>query len=348
MISKDINDNKLQNKLINHPLQSFEWGKFREKTGLKVIRRCLYKNGEPIFAYQLTIHPIPRIGWNIGYLPKGNFTNQELLEDLKIIGKRENCIFIQIEPNIIRGKNKEEEEFEILLKENSKLTLSAHPLFTKFSFILDIVPGEDELLKKMHSKTRYNINLSQRKGVAITEEISDDAFKKYLKLMDDTTTRQSFYSHTREYHQTQWNILKNQDKEVDALRSHLFIAWYTDDNKNKIPLVAWILFKFKNTLYYPYGASSSMHRETMASNLIMWEAILFGKKNGCINFDMWGALGPTPNTEDPWYGFHKFKEGYGGELVEYIGSYDFILNDIFYKLYKLVDKIRWFILKIKK
>ena len=113
-------------------------------------------------------------------------------------------------------------------------------------------------------------------------------------------------------------------------------------------LVAWILFVFKDSLYYPYGASSSEHRETMASTLMMWEAIKFGKKLGLKKFDMWGALGPDPDQLDPWYGFHRFKQGFRPEPIEFIGSYDLILNSPLYFLYKISDKVRWILLRIKK
>jgi lipid II:glycine glycyltransferase (peptidoglycan interpeptide bridge formation enzyme) len=61
---------------------------------------------------------------------------------------------------------------------------------------------------------------------------------------------------------------------------------------------------------------------------------------------MWG-ISPNPDSKDPWYGFHKFKEGYGGQHVEFIGSYDFLINKNLYQMYKLVNKIRWFLLKFK-
>ena len=80
---------------------------------------------------------------------------------------------------------------------------------------------------------------------------------------------------------------------------------------------------------------------------MMWEAIRFGKTLGLKKFDMWGALGPNPNVKDPWYGFHRFKEGYGARLIEYVGSYDFVINNNLYFVYKILDKIRWFILRFR-
>ena len=308
-----------------HPLQAKEWGDFREKTGVKVVR---------IDNLQLTIHPIPHTKYTVGYLPKGPLPTKKILSELKELGKKENCILIQLEPNI---ENKEGSNSEL-----KKLGLipAAHPLFTNYTFILDLTKSEEELLRNMHPKTRYNIRVAEKKGVKIIEDNSDKAFEQYLKLTKETTTRQNFYAHGERYHRLMWDTLKIQGN--NRLTAHLFTATY----ENKV-LVAWILFVLGDSLYYPYGSSSNEHREVMASNLMMWEAIKFGKKLGLKKFDMWGAMGPNPDTKDPWYGFHRFKEGYGGKLTEYVGSFDFVINQKMYLVYKLLNKLRWAILRLK-
>lgn len=312
-----------------HPLQSLEWGKFREKTGIKVVR---------INNLQLTIHSLPHTKYTIGYFPKGPDIDKKMLDTLLEIGKKENCIFIQLEPNVKKIDNK-----KYKLK---NLFPSSRPLFTKYTFILDLTKPEDELLKNMNSKTRYNTKLAEKKGVKIIEDNSDKAFEEYLRLTKETTQRQNFYAHSEKYHRLMWETLRQaQGKPInfDKLSAHLLKATYNNET-----LVTWIVFILGDTLYYPYGASSTKHREVMASNLMMWETIKFGKKIGLKNFDMWGALGPNPDSNDPWYGFHRFKEGYGPDLVEFIGSYDLIINPFMYHIYKTADKIRWALLRIKK
>jgi len=322
----------IKNGLAKHPLQSYEWGQFREKTGIKVIREN---------SIQLTIHKIPKTPWTIGYFPKGDLPDKKMLETLRNIGKREKCIFIQIEPNIKKISNL---KFQI---SNLGLKPSAHPLFTKYTFQLDLTKSEEELLANMHPKTRYNIRVAQKHGVQVIEDNSDKAFKEYLRLTQETTKRQAFYAHTQRYHELMWQTLKRETKNkkltTDELTAHLLLAKY----KNKT-LAAWVLFIFKDTLYYPYGASSTENKETMASNLIMWEAIKYGKKLGLKKFDMWGALGNEPDKNNPWFGFHRFKQGYGPELVEFIGSYDLVINPVIYQIYKLADKVRWTVLKLKR
>ncbi len=105
---------------INHPLQSLEWGEFKKKTGAKTVKTP---------NFQLTIHKIPHVPWNAGYLPKGPMPDKKTVEDLKKIGKKENCIFIQLEPAVVtNGKLK------IKIK-NLGLKPAAHPLFTKYTFV---------------------------------------------------------------------------------------------------------------------------------------------------------------------------------------------------------------------
>lgn len=314
------------NAVVTHPLQSFEWGEFREKTGLEVIRLGLFDGKTLNAGFQITLHPIPKLNYKIGYLPKCILPNLQVLQALKEVGKLNNCLFIKIEPNAKAGK-------DILLKNGC---IYGRPLFTKYTFQLDLTQSEEILLAKMKPKTRYNLRLAQRKGVTITNNDSNASFEDYLKLTMETTKRQKFYAHDEKYHRNLFQVLK------PTGMVHLLQACY----QNRV-LVSWMVFNFNKVLYYPYGASTREDRKVMASNLMMWEAIRFGKKLGCQTFDLWGSLGPNPNPADPWYGFHRFKEGYSPKLIEFIGTYDLVINYKLYKLYNLIDSLRWQWLKLK-
>jgi len=251
-----------------------------------------------------------------------------MTKELTKYAQQKKALYIQLEPDIPISNN--------LQMKAGDLIRSHHPLFTKYTFVLDLTKSEEELLKAMHSKTRYNIKVAQKHGVTIGENTSDQAFHSYLSLSEETTQRQGFYAHNRTYHQTMWNVMKTNGI------AKLFTASYN----NEI-LTAWIIFCFNDTIYYPYGASSRNHREVMAQNLMLWELIRWGKAKGYKKFDLWGAMGPNPDTNDPWYGFHRFKEGYHPELVEFVGSYDLVTNPLLYQLYCIGDTIRWALLKLK-
>ena len=371
------------NKLVAHPLQSWEWGEFREKTGIKIVRLGAFEGKKLTTAYQVMIHPLPYTNYSILYFPKGpapdpsagrstlrdessghstvssdrigsdsKSSGQAMLDALTKLGQQEKAIFVKMEPQVEELSGETVKKF--LLSSGCQ---PGKPLFTKYTFQIDLQKSEEELMAQMKEKTRYNVRLAQKNGVVIKEDNSPEAFETYLRLTAETTQRQKFYAHSEGYHRLMWETLKSQKSKVKSqkldqpdnkLTAHLLVASYPKPyTLNPIPLAAWIVFIFNKVLYYPYGASSSEHRELMASNLMMWEAMRFGKKMGCQTFDLWGALGPNPDPKDPWYGFHRFKEGYGGELVEFIGTYDFVLNPTLYRLYNLADNLRWKFLRFK-
>ena len=342
------------NRLATHPLQSYEWGEFRKKTGIKVIRRGFWENNKLKEIFQLTIHQIPHTKWAIGYLPKGSLPTQEVLAELHKIGKENNCIFIQLEPATPRHSGLDPESIqnkrEILKQVQDDayfkrlgLRPAAHPLFTKYTFMLDLTHSEEEILKTMHSKTRYNIRVAQKHGVEVEEDDSDKAFDTFWKLTEETTKRQGFFAHTKNYHKLHWETFPHKTTD-GGLSSHLFVGKY----KGKI-LSTLLLLVFKDTLYYPYGASSNEERNVMHSTYTMWEAIKFGKKLGLKKFDMWGAANAAdPTPDNPYYGFHRFKQGFGANLIEFVGSYDLIINPMFYEFYKIADKARALALHLKR
>jgi lipid II:glycine glycyltransferase (peptidoglycan interpeptide bridge formation enzyme) len=221
---------------------------------------------------------------------------------------------------------KEQAKVIDLLKKNS--CQKGKPFFNKSTFILDLTKSEEELLKLMHSKTRYNIKVAEKHGVEIIEDNSNTAFEKYLDLMDETTKRQGYFAHTEKYHRRMWETFK------PSGIAHLLTARY----KNEI-LATWIIFSWHKYIYYPYGASSTNYREVMAPTKMMWEAIKFGKNLGAEKFDLWGA--------DEGTGYAKFKQNFGPELVEMIGTWDLVTNKKIYQLYRVAEEIRWKLLKTK-
>lgn len=318
-------------KLARHPLQSWSWGEFRKKTGIGLTRIGFGdKKVEEVF--QITWHKIPHTGLCIGYCPKSVVPNKEEVVAIEKIAKKRGAIFVKFEPNEKVGPVAEK---NIAQLEKYFNWVKGKSLFTKYTFQLDISKSEEELLKNMHQKTRYNLRLAEKRGVEIIEDNSTQGFEDYWRLMEETTKRQGFFAHGKEYHRKMWQTT------TEAGMGHLFKAVYQGET-----LTTWMVFILNDTIYYPYGASSNEHREVMASNLMMWEVIRYGKKQGCKLFDMWGSLGPEPDIHDPWYGFHKFKQGYGAELVEFLGSFDLVVRPMLYQAYGLTDKLRWVGLKL--
>lgn len=298
-------------KIATHPLQTSFWEEFRREWGNEVLET---KYGI------LTLHKIPYTKFKIAMFEKGSTPTKTMLTDLKKIGHENNLIFIKLEPNCLKSD-------KLVKLMQSEGATQGRRLFTPTTFWIDLTPSEENLMKGFSSKTRYNIRLAERKGVTVKEDNSDKAFDKYLDLTRETIRRQGFYAHSEKYHRLMWNILKK------AGIAHLLTATY-----NKEIITTWIVFAWKKFLYYPYGASTEKYKEVMANNLMMWEAIKFGKKLGLTTFDLWGR--------EEGKGFTKFKEGYNPKVIEFLGSWDLIINKPAYFVYRIAEKIRWPTLKL--
>lgn len=310
-------DKAFQNSLANHPLQTWEWGEARRKMDIRVEK---FVDNDSIF--QMTIHPIPHLPFSIGYIPRSSSPSKSVQEKLYEFGKKNNLIFIKFEPysEYVSEFRPSATRFKVLE--------SQHPLFPEWTQTLDISPSEEELLKRMKPKTRYNIRLAEKKGVQVKQMDTDEGFSIFSKLYFETCKRQRYHGHTPEYHKAIWDSMKESC-------GHILISFY-----NGVPLCAYELYYFKERLYYVYGGSSTEHKQVMAPNLLMWEAIKFGKKCGAKTFDMWGSLPPEYPQNHAWAGFTRFKEGYGTQFTHLSQSFDIVVNPILYKLYSIAYSIR--------
>lgn len=320
-------DRKAYNRLAGHPVQSWEWGEFRKHTGNEVVRIGLFEKGRLAEGYLLTLHRLPCTPYKIATFLKGPAPTDRMLSTLKGFAREKGIVFIRMEPNVEIGQKNDAQRgtFEGLLA--SYGAVPGRRFFTHSTFVVNLHLAEEELLARMRPKTRYNIRLGLRHGVSVVEDSSKEAFSKYLKLMEETTLRQGYFAHTAKYHLLMWEHLHK------AGIAHLLTARYMNET-----LISWIVFIWHDALYYPYGASSEKNRNVMASSVMMWEAIKFGKRKKLAVFDLWG--------KEEGRGFTKFKEGFGPNSVDFLGTWDLIVNPFIYQIYKLVEKLRWFFLRL--
>ncbi|MCA9371372.1 peptidoglycan bridge formation glycyltransferase FemA/FemB family protein [Candidatus Woesebacteria bacterium] len=328
------------NKSVQHPLQTWQWGEARKETGVDVVRLASFDNSSLKDVFTMTLHPLPMVKKYVGYIPRSILPTSDIIDFLRSYSKENNIIFIKFEPYVKHSTGENHHTASIATNMKSaidtlQLRASPHPLFPDWTQMLNLTKSEEVLLKEMKSKTRYNVKLARRKGIVVKEMSNEQGFKIFLKLYFETCKRQHYFGHNETYHRIIWNNLKNGI-------SHILVAFYENE-----PLAAYELFHFQDRLYYPYGGSSETMRNLMATNLLMWEAIRFGKKMGAKVFDMWGSLGPDYEKKSKWGGFTKFKEGYGTEFVQFVGSYDLVVDPAMYRLYNLGYALRnWVLTKI--
>jgi lipid II:glycine glycyltransferase (peptidoglycan interpeptide bridge formation enzyme) len=277
-------------------LQSDEWADFQKQLGRKVwqiggvniIEYRLLKNKSYLYS------PRPELPHDIN----------GFIKQVKEIAKKENAIFFKTDLH----NPVDLQRFGLRKSKNIQ------PLRT---IILDITKSEQEILNQMHSKTRYNINLAQKKGIILRIGNNQHDFEEFWKLVLKTGKRDGFRHYTKEYYK----------KMLEILGVKLFLAEFN----GKI-IVANIVIFYEQTAVYLHGASDYKYRNLMAAPLLQWHQILEAKKAGCMEYDFWGI------DEIKWPGVTRFKKGFGGKEITYPGAFDLIFQPFWYKIYKAAKK----------
>ncbi|MEK7076052.1 MAG: peptidoglycan bridge formation glycyltransferase FemA/FemB family protein [Patescibacteria group bacterium] len=299
-------------------LQTQDWLDFQKHVGRKTWR---FDDGK--IKANIIQHDLP-FGKNYLYIPHGpevflgeiqsGLKNEvdNFLKHLKDLGRENKSIFIKMEPM-------EDVVMEVVYRKGLKHSKkSIQPART---VIVDLNLSEEELLSKMHHKTRYNINLASRKNLVFKE--SDD-IEIFWKLLRKTAKKDQFQTHDKNYYFKLYDFFKNNEN----LKTELFIV----EHKDKAIAAALIMF-YEDTACYLHGAMDRNYKELMAPYFMHWEVIKHAKSTGHRRYDLWGI------DAKRWPGVTRFKLGFGGQEVECPGSFDLPISKIWYLVYKIARKI---------
>lgn len=195
--------------------------------------------------------------------------------------------------------------------------------------IINLLPPVDDLLASLSQTTRNRIRKNGREAtIGFRTSVQPSDISIFTSMLDNVAERQRVSFFPKNYFEDQAGCLMPRQ----AMR--LELAYQAD-----LPLGAAIIHDWGDTAYYTYAASLPEARNKDVSGLLLWQAILNAKDRGIKAFDLFGIAPPNADSSHPWYGFSSFKEKFGGEVVEYAGTWDLSLS-YRYRLYRSVRDIR--------
>jgi len=307
-------------------LQSADWGEFQESLGRKVWRLAAVE-GEEILASALAVKYNLPFGQGYLYLPRGPvvLVNSHwslvisLLDKIKETAKEEKAIFVRIEPT-----TKKIDDFCAMSHVSCRMLHETSSVQPKNEWRLDLAPNEEGLLKNMHPKTRYNIGLATKHGVVVREGDKEKDFSKFWQLIKETYDKKDLKTHPESYYQ---GILKLDNTKL-----------YLAEHEGKV-LASGLMTYFGDTVYYLHGGSSQENKNIMAPYLLFWETIKEAKKVGYKYYNFGGVAPEGSDAKHPWFGITRFKRGFGGEEVNYAGTWDWPVKRIWYLIYRIIKKL---------
>jgi lipid II:glycine glycyltransferase (peptidoglycan interpeptide bridge formation enzyme) len=293
-----------------HLLQSWRWGEFKSLHGWEPVR--LATADETAMAQVLFRRKGPV---SVGYVPRGPAWRGEgpdlesLLAAVDDSAKRRRALYTVVEL-----------DRELPVSLTGQLQgWSEGPEHIQPGRSVKIALGDDdEMLMRMHQKTRYSVRLALRKGVEIEqhEGLDDTALTTFFQLLRETSERNEFGIHDESYYRDFMRIFGG-----DAL---LEIA-----RVDGRPAAGLIAASFGDEAIYMYGGSSVEVRAHGAAFLLQFEAMRWARDKGLARYDLWGIPMRDPEVSaenkdtvpatrgDDWRGLFRFKTGFGGEIVDY-------------------------------
>jgi peptidoglycan pentaglycine glycine transferase (the first glycine) len=297
---------------------SYDWGELKGAFGWRPFRAAVFDGDTAVGAVQVLARRIPVLGGSLLYAPRGflcDYTNADIVEALiSVVGefaREAGAVMLKVEPMVPAGG-------DVSALDGLGFKPTHKGVQPKTTLALDLNKPEDELLAGMHRRTRYNARLALRKGVEITDGNDAEHLESFYRMLEETSERKHFLVHNRDYYD---RIL-----ELFGPTGRIFLARYD----GTVISGAFIL-RFGKYAYYSYGASRREHAKTKSTQAVQWAAIRWAKENGCEVYDFWGVP-EDPDPDHPLYGVYKFKTGFGGYLVKYVGAFDLPLRSFEYRL----------------
>ena len=332
-----------------HILQTWEWGEVK-KGAWKPIRLIVEDEGVIVAAALLLCRQLPAHLGSFFYCSRGPVLDmenesawQELLRGIKETGKKENALFCKFDPDIPDENELWHRRFREAGFENAARGEGFEGVQPRYVFRLNIAPSEEELLKNFHQKTRYNVRLAEKKGVVVDTDAPREKLPEFYNLLQTTAERDHFLIRSYSYFEGFYDILKASGM------ARMFMVYYEDK-----PISGALAFLLGDKAWYIYGASANEYRQLMPNYLMQWRMIQWAKSEGCTLYDFRGVPGLVPE-DHPLYGLVKFKRGFGGDYVCFMGEYDMVFKPFMYRLYnfaeplyqKLIRKVIWLKKKLK-
>ena len=242
------------------------------------------------------------------------------IEEIDRIAKKYRALFVKLEPSL--------QPFNHLTIQ--PFVPDAWPLAPTRTIHLDLTPDEEEIFKNFSKDGRYSVRKAKREGVGIGSSKldpleADKSLETFYDLLKSTGKRKRFYVAPLKDLEAKAETFKN--------KSALLLAYH-----NHKPIAGALILFHDDVAYYHHAASNLEGRKLLAPYLVVWEAIKLAKKRGCHTLDLEGVYDQRYKIYKRFRKIGIFKKKFGGEEVEYPGSFIKYYNPLVKLAFKVTSK----------
>jgi lipid II:glycine glycyltransferase (peptidoglycan interpeptide bridge formation enzyme) len=312
-------------------MQSLIWAEFKRKQGLRVLHLGLYEGavlvGGAIFytavnnrgAGFLVAPEGPVLPWHDGRRAEIGF--RLLVKAAEQNAGRFDAMAVRVEPRLLGL-------MPAYMRGFGRAPLTLIPRETLY---VNVARSDEELLADMKPKGRYNIRLSQRHGVTVSEGCAVEDLKRFYPMIIQASYRDHFPVEPFPFFAVLASTLC-----PPGVARFLFAEHEGD------LLGALLLTTYGGRATYLYGGISNYKRNLMAGYALQWAAMKAARSAGCTDYDLYG-FDQFCAPQNSYAKFSRFKRQFGGTVMRFIGAQDcFFLDSLADAVIKAVSEVQAF------
>ena len=251
------------------------------------------------------------IGWSIGRKNGLQF----YIRHLPIFGNFVKILRPQKPPN--------PKTIDILARQYHAFAVQVNYSPTK-TLQLNLTKSEEEIFSRFKKDARYEIKKAEKNKITV-EKSSD--IESFIKMWHKNALRRGFWIPMKREIQAIWEAFGKDVFIIEAVPT-------SARPRTEKPLAGALVLIQNHIAYYFHATSTPEGRKLSAPYLVVWEAIKLAKKKNCRVFDFEGIYDERFPIKS-WKGFTHFKKSFGGEEIEFPGSFVKFYNPILNSMSRL-------------
>jgi peptidoglycan pentaglycine glycine transferase (the first glycine) len=293
------------------PLQLCAWAEAKAAHGWSSARVLADGGSGPIGAQVL----LRRLGpgpFSMGYLPRGPVATsfdaaslEALTAALRDFARSRRLTHLSADPGLPGTSH-----HALFESSGWQPSEALQPASTQ---IIDLTKPETALWSDVYKSSRRYANGARKKGCYV-EEGDEAALPVFYDILLETAERSGFIPRALEAYASVYHAFARRGK------ARLLIGYLPDGTA----VSSKMILTSGGRAAQLYGGLTDQGGQARAGHFFEWEAIVRSKAAGARVFDMWGR-----STG----GIAHFKQGFGGQVVEYGGTFDLVVNPPVHSLY---------------
>lgn len=198
----------------------------------------------------------------------------------------------------------------------------------KYMYALDLKgKTPEELMKDFKSNTRGHIRKAEKMGVTV-RELKKDELKIFKDITESTGERRGFEDKPLKYYEEMYDLFVPRHEA-------LFLVAEADD----IPLSAAMFMLYGDEVVYLFSGSDEKYmKDYNAQYELQWYMIKYAAEKKYRRYNFYGIHGLPDDAQKD--GVYEFKKGFGGQVIEMIGTWELPIDYKFYQAQKFLRKLK--------